>query len=167
MDSRVSDFVQDYNALATSLLERWSGLASRAASKMDAGAYDATSAAEDAAAGARLAAEAGWLWTEWMCETFAKLAGFEGGPNIAESQPFEAPKGSSLELAGPLLKGPGLAELPVSAVTIRPPQLGPKQTEFTLRADGSGYRGGTYVGQVNATTEKGKATAVTVWISIP
>jgi hypothetical protein len=167
MDSRVSDLVQGYTTLASSLFERWSGLASRAASKMDAGAYDAASAAEDAAAGASLAAEAGWLWTEWMCEAYAKLTGLEGRPNIARSRPFEAPAGARLELAGPLVKGPGLAELPVSAVSLDPAQLGPAETEFTLRADGSGYRGATYVGEVKATTDEGKTTVVSVWITIP
>lgn len=166
MGSRVSDVVQGYTTLASSLLERWSTIASRAASKMDAGTYDAASAAEDAAAGATLAAEAGWRWTEWMYEAAAKLSGYEGGSSIAKSQPFKAPAGAGLELAGPLVKGAGLDALPVSAVSIQPPQLGPEETEFTLRADGSGHHGATYVGKVNATTGAG-TTAVTVWITIP
>src|SRR4051794_36643787 len=146
MSSRVSDVIEGYTTLVSSMLEQWSTLASKAASKMDAGAYDATSAAEDAAAGATLAAEGAGLWTAWACEAFAKLAGLEGGPNIAESQPFHAAAGATLELAEPLVKGPGLGELPVSAVSIEPEQLGPQDTAFTLRADGSGYRGATYVG---------------------
>jgi hypothetical protein len=164
--SRMSDVIQSYTTLASSLFERWSALASKTASKVDAGAYDASSAAEDTAAGAMLAAEAAGLWTAWTCEAFAKLAGLEGEPNIAESQPFTAPAGATLELAGPLVKGPGLDQLPVSAVTIHPPQLGAGETEFTLRADGSGYPGATYVGKVNATTAAG-TTPVTVWITVP
>jgi hypothetical protein len=162
----VSDVVQGYTTLVSSLFERWSTLASRAASKVDAGAYDATSAAEDAVAGTALAAEAAGLWTAWMYEVFAKLAGLEGGANIAESQPFHAPPGAKLELAEALVKGPGLAKLPISAVSIHPPQLDPEKTEFTLCADGSGYRGATYVGKVNATTDAG-TTAVTVWVTVP
>jgi hypothetical protein len=166
MSSRVSDVIEGYATLASSMLEQWSALASKAASKADAGAYDATSAAEDAAAGATLAAEGAGLWAAWAYEAFAKLAGLEGGPNIAESQPFHAPAGATLELAEPLVKGPGLAQLPVSAVSIQPPQLGSEKTAFALRADGSGYRGATYVGKVNATTDAG-TTAITVWITVP
>jgi hypothetical protein len=166
MSSRASDVIEGYTTLASSMLERWSALASKAASRVDAGAYDATSAAEDAAAGATLAVEGAELWATWACEALAKLAGVEGGPNIAKSQPFHAPAGATLELAEPLVKGPGLSQLPISAVTIEPPQLGPGDTLFTLRADGSGYRGATYVGKVNATTDAG-TTTVTVWITIP
>jgi hypothetical protein len=164
--SRVSDAVRSYTTLASSLFDRWSALASTAASKVDAGAYDATSAAEDAAAGATLAAEAAALWTSWTWEAFTKLAGLEGGANIAESQPFHAPAGATLELAGPLVKGPALQQLPVSAVSIQPAQLGSAETKFTLRADGSGHRGATYVGKVNATTGA-ETTAITVWITVP
>jgi hypothetical protein len=166
MSSPASDVVEGYTTLASSMLERWSALASRTASKVDAGAYDASSAAEDAAAGATLAAEGAELWAAWVCEAFAKLAGVEGEPNIAKSQPFHAPAGAALELAEPLVKGPGLAQLPISAITIEPTQLGSQDTVFTLRADGSGYRGGTYVGKVNAATDAG-TTTVTVWITIP
>jgi hypothetical protein len=167
VSSRVSDVVRGYTTLASSLLERWSALASKAASKVDAGAYDATSAAEDAVAGATLATEAAGLWAAWTGEAFAKLAGLERGPNIAKSQPFHSPAaGAKLELVGPLTKGPGLAQLPLSAVSIQPPQLGSEDTEFRLRGDGSGHRGATYVGKVNATTDAG-TTAVTVWITIP
>jgi hypothetical protein len=101
-----------------------------------------------------------------MYEAVAKLAGLEGGPNIAESQPFRAPAGATLELAEPLVKGPGLSQLPVSAVSIQPPQLGSKETKFTLRADGSGHPGATYVGEVKATTDAG-TTAIPVWITVP
>jgi hypothetical protein len=166
VESRMSDMVQGYTAYASALLERWGELASRAASKMDAGAYDAASAARDTAAGATLAAEAGWLWTEWMFESLATFTGFEGGANIARSQPFKALAGARLELAEPLVRRPGLDELPVGVVHIHPRQLGPEETEFTLRADGSGHRGGTYVGKVKATSGTESKT-VPVWITIP
>lgn len=166
MESPISNIFQSYTATATSMLEQWSALASKSASKMDAGAYDAASAAEDAIAGTTLAAEGAWLWTAWACEAFAKLYGLEAGPNIAESQPFPAAKGASLKLAGPLAKGPGLDRLPASAVTIEPEQLGPDEEQFVLRANGSGYRGATYVGLVEATTAAG-TEVVPVWVTIP
>jgi hypothetical protein len=164
--SRVSDIVQGYTTLASSMLEQWSAFASKAASRVDAGAYDAASAAEDVAAGAWLATEAAGLWTAQACEAFYTLAGLERSANIVTSQPFHAPPGARLELTDPLVRGTGLDQLPVSAVSIKPPQLGPSETEFTLSADATGYRGGTYAGKVNATTDAG-TTAVTVWITVP
>ncbi len=166
MESPISNLVQGYATLASSVLEKWIELASKAASKADAGAYDATTAAEDAAAGATLAAEAAELWAEWACESFTSLMGVAGGSNIVESQPFEADEGATLKLAGPLARGPGGVQLPLSALSIDPEQLDSEDTEFTLRADGSGLRGGTYVGEVEATTDTG-TSRVAVWITIP
>ena len=45
----MSDYVQSYATLATSLMERWSSLASKTASRMDTRSYDAASAARDTA----------------------------------------------------------------------------------------------------------------------
>lgn len=166
MDSPISNLVQSYTTLASSVIEKWTELASKAASKADAGAYDATSAAEDAAAGATLAAEAAGLWAEWAYESLTTLMGVEGGSYTSESEPFKAEEGSALKLAGPLARGPGGVTLPLNAVTINPEQLDSDDTEFTLRADGSGLRGGTYVGEVEATTDTG-TSRVAVWITIP
>jgi hypothetical protein len=165
MEARFSDVLQSYGAVASSLLDRWSALANRSVSRLDAGSFDAGSAVEDTVAGAALATEAAWLWTGWWWESLANLCGLEGQPNIAESQPFHAPEGARLELAGPLVKGPGLAKLPV-AVSIEPTQLEPEDTKFILRVDGTGCRGGTYVGKVKATTEEGPKE-VFVWITVP
>jgi hypothetical protein len=166
MDSRVSDLVQSYTRLASSLLERWSELASRTASKVDAGAYDASSAAEDVVAGSWLATEAAGLWAAQTLSAYATLAGYKPEPNIQTSEPFKAAKGAKLDLRGALVRGPGPDNLPPSAISIQPPQLGPDQTEFTLEVDATGYRGGTYVGVVNATTDAG-TKPLNVWISIP
>jgi hypothetical protein len=164
----VNDAVQGYTTLASSLFERWSALATKTATKVDAGNYDAASWAEDVTAGVTLATEAGYLWVAEAFQAAATLAGVEGGGSIVTSQPFEAPAGASLELAGPLVKGPGLEQLPVSAVTIEPEHLGPDQTEFTLTVDATGYCGATYVGKVNAYTDPGTdPKAVWVWISVP
>jgi hypothetical protein len=166
MEARFSDVLQSYNVLSSSLLDRWSRLANRSVSRLDAGSFNPSSAVQDAVAGATLATEAAWLWTGWWWESVANLCGLEGEPNIAESQPFYAPTaGAALELAGPLVKGPGLARLD-APVSIEPAQLEPEDTRFTLRVDGTGCRGGTYVGRVKATTEEGPEYVV-VWITVP
>jgi hypothetical protein len=157
-----------YTTLASSLLERWNALASKMASKLDAGTYDAASAAEDMAAGTSLATEAAWLYASEWCKTLGAIIGQQRAAEVSESQAFTAPAGARLELTGPLVKGPGkLAQLPVSAVHIEPAQLAAGETAFKLRADASGYRGATYAGTVTATTDDGNTTAVTVWITVP
>jgi hypothetical protein len=166
MESRVSDIVQAYNDLASSLLARWSEMASKTASKVDAGAYDASSAADDVVAGSWLATEAAGLWAAQTLSAWATLAGYKPKPNIAVSQRFEAPAGAKLVLRGPLAKGPGSDHIPPSKVTLQPEQLQPGEREFKLKADGTGHRGGTYLGVVDATTNAG-TEPVYVWISIP
>jgi hypothetical protein len=164
--NQVSDIVEGYSTLASSLMERWSELASRSASKADAGTYDAASAAEDLFAGTTLATEAAWEWATQCYRTVAAVACQGESAETVESQHFSAPAGASLTLAGPLVKGPNMDKLPVSAITIEPAQLAPEETTFVLRADATGHRGATYVGKVNATTEAG-TIAVTVWITVP
>jgi len=164
---RVNDVLQGYTTLASSLLERWGALASKAASRVDAGEYDVAGASEDATAGVKLATEGGMLWAAEAVEAACALGGFEAGPERVTSQPFHAPAGASLKLFGPLVKGPSLeATMPVSVLSIHPPQLGPRETEFTLRAEATGLHGATYVGKVEATTDAG-TTPVTVWITVP
>jgi hypothetical protein len=163
---RVGDVVEGYAALASSLLERWAALASSAARKVDAGEYGAACAAEDLAAGAALATEGGALWAAESLEMLASLCSCGYGAEIVTSQPFHAPAGAVLKLAGPLSKGPRLDELPASVVSIEPPKLGPTETKFKLRANATGHRGGTYVGRVLASTEA-ESTPVIVWIAVP
>jgi hypothetical protein len=163
MASHVSDLVQDYATFASGLVERWSERASRSASKVDAGIYTASSAVEDAASCATLAAEAGWLWAEWAWQAVADCCGLECPPDTAESQPFQAPAGAKLKLRAEPTMGPGLETLP--GVTVHPEQLEPGQTEFTLRTDGRVCRGATYVGEVEATTDGG-TEVLFVWITV-
>ena len=67
-----------------------------------------------------------------------------------------------------MVKGPGLAQLPVSAVTIEPAQLAPDKTEFQLKAAAGGCTGGTYVWKVNAHTPAGgPPETVWAWITVP
>ena len=68
---------------------------------------------------------------------------------------------------GSLSKGEHLDELPASIVSIQPAQLRPGETEFTLLADATGYRGATYVGEVQAVTDGAVTTPVHVWITVP
>jgi hypothetical protein len=166
MGLRATDVVEGYATLTSSLLERWSDLASNTACKLDAGAYDLASAAEDLAASASLASEGGALWAAEMLKAVAACTGCEAGPSTVTSEPFRAPAGATLKLAGPLSKGPQLDQLPVSKVSIRPSQLGPTETEFRLTVDATGHRGATYVGQVEASTAA-ETTRVTVWVSVP
>jgi hypothetical protein len=171
MGSRVGDVVQSYATLTSSLLERWSAHASEVASRVDAPDYDAESAAADLAACASLATESGFRLAAEALEAIATLTGCEDDQNIVTSQPFNAPAGATLKLAGPLVEAPGLDELPASVVTIQPPRLAPTQTEFTLRANAAGHRGATYVGTVQASANLANAAAgpveVTVWITVP
>jgi hypothetical protein len=186
--SRASDIVQGYTTLASTLLGRWNALASKSASKIDAGTYNAASAAEDVVAGAMLSTEAAGLYWVQGFNTLAAILGQEGEGNIAESEPFTAESGSRLELACRPLKGPGLTQLPMSAVSILPVQagaaqatskprsavkiqsvlqLGANESQFQVWADGSGYRGGTYVGTVNTTAPDGTTEQVPIWIIVP
>jgi len=172
MESRVGDVVQGYATLASSLLERWSTHASEVASRVEAPDYDADSAAADLAACASLATESGLRLAAEAFDALATLGCFQGDRNIVTSQPFEAPAGAMLKLAGPLVDSLGLDALPVNVVSIQPPQLAPAQTEFTLRADATGHRGATYLGTVQATTDATLAAGaalveVTVWITVP
>jgi hypothetical protein len=168
MAPRASDAVRSYAKLTSSLLERWSAHASQVAANVEAPGYDADSAAADLAACASLATESGFLLAAQALEAVATLGGFQDGQNIVESQPFTAPNGAALTLAGPLVESPGLDELPVSVVSIQPPQLAPTESEFTLRANAAGHRGATYVGTVEASTDAAAAPVnVTVWITVP
>lgn len=165
MESPYNDMLESYTKLASSLLDRWNTLASRAGAKMDSGAYDSASAMRDAADGASLVVEGGRLWTDWMLDAVAKCVGAEGEPNIAESAEFDAGlAGAKLELAGPLVKSAACDPLPASVATIEPCE---SETTFKLRADATGYRGGTYIGKVNATTDAGESSVITVWIPVP
>jgi hypothetical protein len=164
--SHASDIVQGYATLASSLLERWSSLASSAADKLDAGEYDFATAAEDLSAGASLATEGAAQWAAQTLKAATACTGFGAGSCVVKSEPFRAPAGATLRLAGPLTKGPRLDELPVGAVRIEPSQLGPTETEFTLTVDATGHRGATYVGKVEASTETG-SSIVTVWVTVP
>ncbi len=166
MGTQFSDIVKGYTTLASSLLERWSELASKAAAKVDAGTYNAASATEDLFAGTTLATEAAWQWAEQCYGTAGTFTARQDSAEKVESGQFSAPAGASLTLAGPLVKGPNMDQLPVSAISIEPAQLAPDETAFVLRADATGHRGATYVGKVNATTAAG-TTPVTVWIAVP
>jgi hypothetical protein len=168
MGTRVGDVVQGYATLASSLLTRWSAHATEVASKVDAAEYDAACAAEDLTTCASLATEGGFLLAAEALEAVATLAGCGCEGNIETSQPFHAPAGAALTLTGPLVKGQGLASIPVSAVTIQPSQLAPTDTEFTLRVDTTGARGATYYGTVAAATVAGTPpVTVWVWVTVP
>ena len=93
MASRVTDCVEDYAALASSFLERWSAPAATSASKIDAGNYTAANAAQDATASTMLAAQAGWASTALWWECLAGRGDFEGEATENQSQTFKVAKG--------------------------------------------------------------------------
>jgi hypothetical protein len=167
--SRITDCVQGYTVLASSFLESWSALASKSASKIDAGNYTAASAVEDATAGTMLAAQTGWAGTALWWECLAGVGGFEGEATTNRSQKFKVEKGADeeakLEPLRSFMTGPGLEELPAGAVTIHPEVLKPGEDEFSLGADGIVCRGATYVAEVNVTVGK-KPKPRWVWITV-
>jgi hypothetical protein len=166
-ESPLSDVVRNYVDLASSLLERWSDHASKVAARLDSRDYDTKRAAEDLGTCASLATETGFLLASEAFEAAAILAGCGYDRNIVDSQTFEAPAGATLSLAGPLTRPPGIDQLPESVITIRPDQLESNETEFSLRADATGHRGGTYLGMVKASVGAGAPVMVTVWIVVP
>src|SRR5439155_12409379 len=117
--------------------------ASTVASKLDDGSYDADSAVADLAACATLATESGLLLASEALDALAVLTGRQYAPLIVDSDPFSSPlKGATLEVDGPLVDGFGVG-LPVSVINVIPHTLAPDATEFSLRANATGYPAGT------------------------
>jgi len=172
MESRAGEVMQSYARLASTLLERWGAHASDVASRVNAPDYDDADAGADLVACASLATESGFLLAAEALDAVATLGGFEGEQNIVDSPPFTAPAGAKLKLAGPLVEGGGLDKLPVNVVEIRPPQLAPSETKFTLHANATGHSGATYKGIVEASNDPAGAAQiapeqVTIWITVP
>jgi hypothetical protein len=166
MATPLTDVVQDYAKLASSLLERWTEHASMVASKLDAGSYDADGAAADLAATASLATESWFLLAAEALDAAAILTGRQHRPHLVHSTLFSTSlAGATLELPGPLVSGHG-AQLPVSVITLEPAELDPAETDFSLSADATGHRSGTYVGTVEASAS-GQVEPVRVWIIVP
>ena len=168
MSSPLNDVLEGYARLGSWLVESWSAQASEVAAKLEAGGYDAKSAADDMASTASLAAETGFLLVSQALDAVAVLTGHQGEPNIVCSDSFASPlPGATLSLAGPLRDVLHSDTLHPSVVTVRPSSLGPGQTQFRLRADASGHQGGTYLGTVLASTPGAAAASVQVWITVP
>lgn len=163
--SRIGDVVEGYAALASSLMDRWGAHSTNMAGKVS-GDYNAADAAEDLAICATLATEGSLQLAAEAVDALVTLSGvgFSRGP--AASQTFNAPAGAALTLTEPLIKGPGLASIPASAVTIEPAQLAAADTEFKVSVDPTGRRGGTYYGKATATTAAGSKD-VWVWVTVP
>ena len=158
--------VQEYSGLASSLLTRWSDHASKVATKLDDGSYDADGAAADLAACTMLAVDSSFLLAAEALDALAILKSRLGTPYIVDSETFSTTRpGAKLELTGPLAGGFGFL-LPVDVITLRPAELAPKATTFSLRADASWCPGGTYVGEVKASADA-KAEMVDVRITVP
>jgi hypothetical protein len=163
MQSPLAAFVQDCTKIASSLLDDWSDHASKVASKLDEGTYDADSATADLAVTATLATESGLRLAFGWLDALAVLTGGPRGPH----QPFPATlPGATLAPAGPFENGHRSDSLPQGVITVHPSVLGPNETEFVLRADATGRRAGVYVGTVRASTAAASED-VTAWIVVP
>ena len=168
MSSPLSDVVEGYTRLGSWLVERWAAQASKVAGKLDAGTYDAKSAADDMASTASLAAETGFLLVSEAFDAVAVLTGRQGLPHIVYSDWFDSSlPGATLSVAGALTDVLHSDALHPSVVAVEPSSLGPGETQFRLRADASGHRAGTYLGSVLASTPGAAAEPVEVWITVP
>jgi hypothetical protein len=166
MGSPLNDVVKDYAELASTLLERWTEHASKVASKLDDGTYDADGAVADLVTTASLATESGFMLAAQVLDAAALLSGSQHKRHVVATTPFASSlAGATLALAGPLVSGHG-AQLPVHVITLEPSQLEPGETEFSLSADATSCRGGTYVGAVEASAS-GKVERILVWIIVP
>jgi hypothetical protein len=166
MADPLSTVVEGYGRLASHLLAEWTDHASKVAATLDADAYDADRAAADIAKTLSLATESWFLLASEALDAAAILTSGRLGPHVVRSGPFVAPSaGAALEAHGPFTSGHG-HQLPAACVRVEPPELGPEETEFRLRADATGRRAGTYVGEVVATTAKA-VDRVVVWITVP
>jgi hypothetical protein len=119
---------------------------------------------EDAAAGATLAAEGSWSWAELTWQAVAGYSGNEDPQIAVKTYTFKAPAGAKLTLRrGFPMMGP--VDI-LQGVTIEPEQLAPGQEDFTLHTGRSVCRGGTYVVEVEATTDDGTREVVLGWITV-
>jgi hypothetical protein len=164
VDTPLTNVTRGYSELGTWLLQRWSAHASQVATKLDAGKYDADSAAADLAKTASLAAESWLVIAAEALDAAATLAAGPSGPYIVESEPFHTKlPGSSLRVAGPLANG--FASDALAIVEPEPSQLYAGETEFHLRADATRRRAGTYRGKVVA-SGPGGTESVPVWVIV-
>jgi hypothetical protein len=151
METPLTDAVADYVKFASPLLKEWQEHATGVASKLDAGEYNADKLAADLAKCTKLAIETGVGAVMEVLDVMAILTGSQY-ERITDEHVFSTSlPGAALELAGPLISGSGLDQLSPDDIKILPsPQLGPGATEFRLRADVTGHRGGLYTGTVVA-----------------
>jgi len=163
----ITEVIEDCTEFGTWLVQKWSARASSVASRLDAGNYDANSAAADFAATAALVAES-WAEAAWEAlDALAVLTGQEFEPEIIASDVFSSPMpGATLKLKGPLAGAFG-DELPTGVIEIVPTQLPASATQFRLRADATGRPGGSYLGWVVASKPGSADAEVRVLVTVP
>ena len=103
MTAPLTYVINGYTDLATSLLDQWSEHMSTVSEHLEDPDYDADRAAIDLADCVTLAAETGLLLANEALDAIATLGMRRA--NLVDSDPFEAPPGASLALAGPLDRG--------------------------------------------------------------
>lgn len=166
MASPLAEVVQGYSELASFLLQRWTEHASKVAARLDDGSYDADSAAADLAKSMSLTVESGFLLASEALDAAAILSGDQRQPHLVDSVGFTSPlPGAALSLEGALVNTLDTDHLPAAVVTIRPLQLAAAAADFSLRADATGHRAGTYWGTVRATAPAAEDLAP-VWITV-
>jgi hypothetical protein len=142
-ESPLAEVADGYAKLASSLVDKWSAHLALVASRLNDGNYDANSAAKDLAA-------------------TVKLTGA-----TAQSGSFNSPlPGAALSVTGPFTSLDGASTLAANMITIRPLQLDPGKTAFSLELNAKGCRAGAYRGQVTATPAAGQPQDRNVWIVI-
>jgi hypothetical protein len=164
-ESPLAEVADGYAKLASSLVDKWSAHLALVASRLNDGNYDANSAAKDLAATVKLTGATGFLFASKTLDAVALLA--PRGPETAQSGSFNSPlPGAALSVTGPFTSLDGASTLAANMITIRPLQLDPGKTAFSLELNAKGCRAGAYRGQVTATPAAGQPQDRNVWIVI-
>lgn len=164
MTSEWAEVMEGYADTTKELIHKWSDYASHVAKHLDSG-YDADRASADLGTAVSLAIETGARLTWEAVDAFAT---FVDAPNRAvyvESEQFSTRyKGAKLTLKD--LKDRAGDTLPAARAAVIPPQLGPDDSTFKIRANIAGCPAGIYRGNVSASTAN-QAEEVPVLIKVP
>jgi hypothetical protein len=178
MGTKVEEVAEVYADLATLWAQQWGAFATGVAAKVGGGSYDTTAANTDFAAGAQLVVQ-GWMnLSGSMLDALAIMTGDEDEPYLVESDPYPSPPPASkstsnpppppirtLTLTGPLVAALGGDQIPVAAVTFKPPQLDSSHNDFVLIVNATGHDGSTYYGQVLVGPPTNQTIAVEVTVA--
>ena len=145
-DTRMTEAVNGYRALADELATKWGDLASSIAAKIDADEYDGKAMLDAWAKSTRLYVETSYqMWSKAL-DAAAILSRRPGERHLVDSDPFESPlPGATLTVVEPLEGKSG-----VLIAKVDPSKLPEDETTFILSADATGYESDKYKGKVLA-----------------